>query len=95
LTIDSVGREVRVAGRPVKLSMTEFDLLNLLVANPGKVFSRKEIVLKTKGAGYPVTDRAVDVHIVSIRRKLDNAGGMIETVRGVGYRFAQRATGKE
>ncbi|MDH4120789.1 MAG: response regulator transcription factor [Deltaproteobacteria bacterium] len=80
-------REVTVAGRPVELTQTEFDVLHLLARRPGWVFSRGKIVDGIRGQGYPVTDRSVDVQIVGLRRKLEAAGDLIETVRGVGYRF--------
>jgi len=60
------------------------------------VFTRYQIVDGVKGDDYPVTDRSVDVQIVGLRKKLGDAGKMIETVRGVGYRFADPAsTGEE
>lgn len=79
--------EVLVAGRRVELTFTEFRLLQLLAARPGWVFTRYQIVNAVRGEDYVVTDRAVDVQIVGLRKKLGAAGKHIETVRGVGYRF--------
>jgi len=80
--------EVRVDGKPVSLTHTEFQILHLLASKPGWVFTRYQIVDRIKGDDYPVTDRAVDVQIVGLRKKLGARGDYIETVRGVGYRFA-------
>jgi two-component system phosphate regulon response regulator PhoB len=55
--------------------------------HPGWVYPRTQIVRAVHGEGYPVTDRSVDVMVLSLRRKLGEAGSMVETVRGVGYRF--------
>jgi two-component system alkaline phosphatase synthesis response regulator PhoP len=79
--------EVRVEGRPVELTFTEFRLLQLLATRPGWVFTRDQIVNGIRGEDYVVTDRAVDVQVVGLRKKLGPAGACIETVRGVGYRF--------
>jgi len=81
--------EVRVNGAPVDLTHTEFKVLHVLARRPGWVFTRSQIVDAVHGAGYPVTDRAVDVHIVGLRKKLGAYGDYIETVRGVGYRFKE------
>ena len=87
LTIDLERREVRVKDQPVQLTFTEFNFLHPLVKRPGIVFSRYKIVDAIHGSDYLVTDRAVDVQIVSLRKKLGEYGRYIETVRGVGYRF--------
>ena len=87
ITLDRATHTVRVGERGVALTATEFELLAHLLAHPGWVFSREQIIVATKGADYPVTDRAVDVQILSLRRKLGDAGRTIETVRGVGYRL--------
>lgn len=85
-----VGRhEVRVHDRLVNLTYTEFRILELLSRRPGWVFTRYQIVDEIRGADYPVTDRSVDVHIVSLRKKLGEAGRYLETVRGVGYRMRE------
>jgi two-component system phosphate regulon response regulator PhoB len=78
---------VAVKGKAVKLSNTEFKLLHFLAKRPGVVFSRYQIVDAVHGTDYPVTDRSVDVQIVSLRKKLGPCGDCIETIRGVGYKF--------
>jgi len=87
LYIDPRRHEVRVKNKPVELTATEFQLLRFLASHPGWVYTRQQIVDAVKGSDYPVTDRAVDVQMVGLRRKLGKAGDYIETVRGVGYRF--------
>jgi two-component system phosphate regulon response regulator PhoB len=67
----------------------EFQVLQLLASHPGWVFTRNRIIDSVRNDNYPVTDRSVDVVIVGLRRKLGDTGSLIETVRGVGYRFAE------
>jgi len=82
------GRNKVIAdGTDVELTYTEFKILTLLASRPGWVFNRSQIVDAVHGEGYAVTDRAVDVQIVGLRKKLGVCGDYIETVRGVGYRF--------
>jgi two-component system alkaline phosphatase synthesis response regulator PhoP len=81
--------EVLVEGSPVELTATEFRILNHIARKPGRVFTRDQIVDAARGKDYPVTDRSVDVHIVSLRKKLGVFGKCVETVRGVGYRFRE------
>jgi len=81
--------EVLVEGQPVPLTLTEFRVLHLLARHPGWVFTRNQIIAATQGADVSVTERAVDVHIVSLRRKLGAIGEAIETIRGVGYRLQE------
>lgn len=78
--------EVVVAGETVDMTATEFRILHFLAKRPGWVFTRNQIVDGIRGANYAVTDRSVDVQIVSLRRKLGDHAAMIQTVRGVGYR---------
>lgn len=87
LTIDPSRHEVLVCDRVVPLTLTEFNILQTLARRPGRVFTRYQIVDSIHGDDYLVTDRAVDVQIVSLRKKLGPAAKYIETVRGVGYRF--------
>lgn len=93
LRIDRSRHEVRVKGEPVRLTATEFGILLCLALRPGWVFSRYQIVEAVRGSEYSVTDRAVDVQIVGLRKKLGELGGCIETVRGVGYRFSNAQAG--
>ncbi len=79
--------QVTVSGTSVDLTATEFGVLHLLARRPGWVFTRYQIVDAVHGEDYPVTERSVDVQIVGLRKKLKKAGKMIETVRGIGYRF--------
>ena len=81
--------EVLAAGRVVELTATEFKILHLLARRPGWVFTRGQIVDGIRGPNYPVTERAVDVQIVGVRKKLAESGQLIETIRGVGYRFKE------
>jgi two-component system, OmpR family, alkaline phosphatase synthesis response regulator PhoP len=81
--------EVKVDNLSIVLTATEFNVLHFLARHPGWVFTRYQIVDSTKGEDYSVTDRAVDVQIVGLRKKLGEAGKLIETVRGVGYRFKE------
>lgn len=78
--------EVKIEGQMIDLSRTEFQVLHLLLRKRGWVFTRSQIVHEVQGPNYPVTDRAVDVQIVGLRKKLGEHGKFIETVRGVGYR---------
>lgn len=87
MTIHPGRNEVLVKDEPVELTFTEFRVLLLLAGRPGWVFTRNQIVDAVRGESYAVTERAVDVQIVGLRRKLGEAGNYIETVRGVGYRF--------
>ncbi|MFW6363750.1 MAG: response regulator transcription factor [Spirochaeta sp.] len=87
IQLDSTRYEVTVEGNPVDLSATEFSILEVLMKNPGWVFSRAKIIDAVKGDNYPVTERSVDVQILGLRRKLGDHGDAIQTVRGVGYRL--------
>ena len=87
LMIDPSRHAVWAKDKKVDLTRTEFDILRTLARRPGLVLSRYQIVDAIHGSDYPVTDRAVDVQIVSLRKKLGPCGKYIETVRGVGYRF--------
>jgi two-component system phosphate regulon response regulator PhoB len=82
-------REVRLNGEALELTFTEFGILHLLARRPGWVFTRAQIVEAVRGDSYFVTDRAVDVQMVSLRKKLGPAGRFIQTVRGVGYRLQE------
>lgn len=81
--------EVLVRGHTIPLTATEFSILHYLARRPGRVFSRDEIIKGAKGIDYPVTARAVDVQIGTLRKKLGDARDYIETVRGAGYRFKE------
>jgi two-component system phosphate regulon response regulator PhoB len=89
LVIGPARREAAVGGRVLELTATEFALLSFLASHPGWVFTRGQIIDAVKGQDYAVTERAVDVQVLGLRRKLGEAGKYIETVRGVGYRFRE------
>ena len=89
LHIDPSRHTVTVAGQPLELTFTEFKVLQFLAGQPGRVFTRYQIVDAVHGDDYPVTDRSVDVQIVGLRKKLGDVGSTIETVRGIGYRFRE------
>ena len=87
--MDVKRRAVTVDGEPVILTYKEFELLCYLLENRGVVLSRDQILTKIWDYNYSGETRTVDVHIRSLRQKLGDAGALIETVRGVGYRLAQ------
>lgn len=89
LEIQPRRHEVLVDGKAVELTATEYRVLFFLAKNPGWVFTRNQILDGVHGGNYAITERAVDVQIVGLRRKLGSAGVFIETVRGVGYRFKE------
>jgi DNA-binding response OmpR family regulator len=88
VTIDRARHVVLVDGQPVAMTLTEFRLLEALVAAKARVLSRDQLMAKVMGPDIAVTDRTIDVHITSLRRKLGASRDLVETVRGVGYRFA-------
>ena len=86
-------REVTAGQQKITdLTFTEFQILHLLTTHPGWVFTRYQIIDKIRGDNYPVTDRSVDFQIVGLRKKLGDHGKLIETIRGVGYRFHRNET---
>jgi len=87
IELNTVTREINLNGVALKLTYSEFEVLRLLASHPGWVYTRNQIVNKIKGDDYPVTERAIDVQIVGLRKKLGESGALIETIRGVGYRF--------
>ena len=84
VTVDLVTRRVDVAGDPVELTATEFDLLAHLMRHPGRVYSREQLLSEVWGYAAVVGTRTVDVHVAQVRGKLGDASP-IRTVRGVGY----------
>jgi two-component system phosphate regulon response regulator PhoB len=87
LLINPSRHEVMFKGKSIDLTFTEFKVLSFLAGNPGRVFTRYQIINSVRGEDHVVTDRSVDVQITGLRKKLGTAGKFIETVRGVGYRF--------
>ncbi len=82
--------EVIVNNEKIELTASEFKALHLLAGRPGWVFTRYQIVESVHGENYPVTDRSVDVMMVSLRKKLKECGRYIETLPGIGYRFMDK-----
>lgn len=87
LVIDMVRGEVLLDGNPVSLLPTELRILMLLAGASGRVLSRREILDGLHGNHYAITDRAVDVQVAGLRKKLGPAASRIETIRGVGFRL--------
>jgi DNA-binding response OmpR family regulator len=90
IVLDKECRSVQVAGQPVRLTPSEFDLLAVLMATPGRVFSRAVLLEQIGGSVYEGVDRTIDVHIRNLRTKIEpnpSAPRYVETVFGIGYRF--------
>jgi hypothetical protein len=93
ISVDVVMRAVTVDGRPVELTPKEYDLLVLLVQNPGRPFNRGELLDRVWRNDYEVTERTVDACVVRLRRKLGEQAKAIQTVWGVGYRYQRDKSG--
>lgn len=89
LVVDPERHEVRVKAKVIDMTYTEFALLHYLASRPGRVMTRDQIIDAVRGEDYAVTDRAVDVQIVGLRKKLGKYSEYVQTVRGVGYRFRE------
>ena len=90
LTVDFLKQEVILAGNSIGLTPIEFKLLGILVREPGRVFSRAQLIEKALGYDFDGFDRTIDVHILNLRRKLEpdsRRSGYIKTVYGTGYKF--------
>jgi two-component system alkaline phosphatase synthesis response regulator PhoP len=86
--LDNLRHDLTIEGESVAMTATEFKMLHFLASHPGRVFSREQLLSKVVGSDTVVIDRNVDVHIRSIRKKLgEKHRNLIETVRGIGYRF--------
>ncbi len=85
--LDRGRHEVTLDGRPVVLTPMEFRLLGVMMTARGRVLSRNQLIDAVLGTGAAVTDRTIDVHVASLRKKLEPAGNWIQTIRGVGYAF--------
>jgi DNA-binding response OmpR family regulator len=91
ISVDPVTRRAQVSGRALELTRVEFELLATLLDGPGRVYTRAQLIDRVWGDGFAITDRTIDSHVKSLRRKVGEAGGdpgVIETVRGVGYRVS-------
>lgn len=89
LTIDSKKFQLDIGGVAIDLTKSEFSILHFLASHRGWVFTRYQIVNAIRGEQYVVTERAVDVQIAGLRKKLGDYAGLVETVRGIGYRFKE------
>lgn len=87
LVLSPARREVSCDGQPLNLTLREFDLLSFLMRSPGVVFNRETLLQRVWGWDFDGGSRTVDVHVQTLRQKLGDESGLIETVRGVGYRL--------
>jgi two-component system phosphate regulon response regulator PhoB len=92
LTLDGATYRVSFAGQSLKVGPTEFKLLNYLMRHAERVHSRSQLLDRVWGDHVFIEERTVDVHIKRLREALGLAGGMVETVRGAGYRFTAQAS---
>jgi two-component system phosphate regulon response regulator PhoB len=92
LVIDAERHVTQIDGKTIDLTLTEFGMLNFLVQRPGFVRTRDQIIAAVHGRNVVLSSRTVDVHMTALRRKMGDLGQLIETVRGVGYRFAEGET---
>ena len=90
LALDPASHTVTVNGQAVTLTLKEFEILRTMMAKPGVVFTRDRLLSEVWGTDYDGETRTVDVHIRTLRQKLGDAGALIGTVRGVGYRMEAR-----
>lgn len=93
IVVDISGHQVTLAGQPVELTPTEFDLLVVLIQNPGRAFTRLELLERVQGYAYEGYERTIDAHIKNLRAKLGDDPRhprYIQTVYGVGYKFTER-----
>lgn len=90
--IDSERHKAWLADQLIELTATEFRILHLLASNPGRIFSRSQILSNSRGELAAAFDRTVDAHVRTIRKKLGGDRDLIETVRSIGYRFSEEAT---
>ncbi|MBN2809175.1 MAG: response regulator [Deltaproteobacteria bacterium] len=90
VTIDVGRHQVWVDDEPVAMTATEFKLLHFLAHHPGWVFTRDHLISRIMGEDNFIVDRNIDVHIQAVRKKLGPYRNLIETIRGIGYRFKER-----
>ncbi len=90
LELNPLSHVVLVSGKPIDLTLKEYEILNLLMSNLGKVFTREKLLDRIWGIHYVGETRTVDVHIGTLRSKLMHCSEYIQTVRGVGYRMEAR-----
>lgn len=90
VVIDQSKHEITVQGKPINVTPTEFRLITAIFAARGRVLTRDQLTDRVMGSGVYVTDRAIDVHVTAVRKKLGEFAWMIHTVRGVGYRLLEQ-----
>ena len=88
LVLDVSSRSISLSKTPISLTRSEFDLLNLLISHPSRVYTRPQIITAIQSDEKDVTDRTVDTLMVGLRRKLGEWASHIETIRGIGYRLS-------
>lgn len=91
IEVDRVHHTAKAEGQELKLTPTEFLLLWTLIRHPGRPFNRNELMDRSRGTDANALERTIDVHVRSLRQKLGGLGDLIETVRGIGYRFRPSA----
>jgi two-component system phosphate regulon response regulator PhoB len=87
ITVDRIRHRVTVDGKSIELTPSEFRLLSTLIMQPGRAFDRSELIEAALGGDALVLERTIDVHIRSLRKKIGDDNDIIQTVRGIGYRF--------
>lgn len=88
LVINLDEHTVKLCGMNLDLTYSEFEIISAFAKHPGRVYTRAELISMLRGNdGFDIAERAIDVQIVNLRRKLGKSGNYIETVRGIGYRF--------
>jgi two-component system phosphate regulon response regulator PhoB len=90
MVIDEGRHQVLIHDKPIGLTLTEFNLLVILADKPGWVFSRSQLIDNLREGHHVITDRAIDVQVTNLRKKLGKFGQFVQTVRGVGYRFQEK-----
>lgn len=89
ILIDPARHTVTLDGKPLDLTLTQYNLLHFLAVRPGFVRTRDQLVSAVRGEGTVLSSRAIDVHVAALRQRLGAYGEVIETVRGVGYRVSE------
>jgi two-component system phosphate regulon response regulator PhoB len=95
LVVDNDRHVVIVHGKQVDLTVTEYGILNHLAQRPGFVRTRDQIIAAVHGRNVVLSSRTIDVHVTALRKKLGDLAGCVETVRGIGYRFAESLVAAE
>lgn len=96
IVLDNIKKTVKINNNKIDLTNSEFKLLDTFMSNIGIVFSRSSLLQYLRGDdGFEISERAIDVQIVNLRRKLGDFGNNIETVRGVGYKLREKTNEKE